>query len=166
MLIVVICFFIRLFNKLKTEMRIFKKRRQMGIKYYNLFSFKRLAGTFLASAINFNLCKCCTSRETRFELIQFAFFKRCFKRISRKPLSYQHFSKKIFWVYWKANYPLTRKSKNSRMGKGKGAFSRWALRVPSHFLLFKFYLFVPATRINKILKFLNYKLGYPMYFIY
>lgn len=144
-------------------MRIFKKRKHLSTKYYNFTSMSRFSGSSSVSSATYRFCKCCTLRETRFELIQYAFFKRCFKKISCKPLVYQHFLKKSFWVYWKANYPLTRKSKNSRMGKGKGSFSRWAFRVPSHFLLFKFYLFVPSSRINKILKFLSYKLGYSMY---
>ena len=36
------------------------------------------------------------------------------------------------------NYPLTKKSKNSRMGKGKGSLSRYCARVNQNHNLFEF----------------------------
>lgn len=33
------------------------------------------------------------------------------------------------WINLKSNYPLTKKSKNSRMGKGKGMFLRWVVTI-------------------------------------
>lgn len=36
------------------------------------------------------------------------------------------------------NTPLTKKSKNSRMGKGKGALYRWVIRLPRNYKLLEF----------------------------
>lgn len=55
-------------------------------------------------------------------------------------------SKKIFlsravWLNLKSNYPVSKKSKNSRMGKGKGKFLRWAIRLSSMVPFIKFFGF-------------------------
>ena len=36
---------------------------------------------------------------------------------------------KRIWMFLWPNHILTRKSKNSRMGKGKGSFNRWVLKL-------------------------------------
>ena len=51
-----------------------------------------------------------------------------------------------FWFFLTANYPVTKKSKNSRMGKGKGSFLRWQIRVPFNLIFLEF----------KILNYLSY----------
>jgi ribosomal protein L16/L10AE len=36
------------------------------------------------------------------------------------------------------NTPITKKTKNSRMGKGKGMLLKWTCRIPNGFKLFEF----------------------------
>ena len=38
-------------------------------------------------------------------------------------------SRRKTWIFIRPNYVLTRKSKNARMGKGKGNFKRWCTIV-------------------------------------
>ena len=149
------CFFIRLFSKQNFEPRIFKKRQKLSQKF-------RLYNSFISSTncyLTFFLLK-----EFRFELIQFQFIRRGLKKCVKKPYLLTVFPKKILWVFWKANYPLTKKSKNSRMGKGKGVFLRWSIRLPMHFKLFEFYYYSSKSRAQLLLKFLKYKLTPVLYF--
>jgi len=60
--------------------------------------------------------------EYRYCLFLRKFFKRLFKRRKRK---IKTFLKKKTWLFVRPNYTLTHKSKNARMGKGKGNFKRW-----------------------------------------
>ena len=50
--------------------------------------------------------------------------------------------KKIFnrnlWIFLKGNLPISKKSKNSRMGKGKGSFLRLACRIKKNTILLEF----------------------------
>ena len=50
------------------------------------------------------------------------------------------------------NYPLTKKSKNARMGKGKGALSRYCSRVFQNQNIFEFsgFNFKNVIRLKKI----------------
>lgn len=59
-----------------------------------------------------------------------------FRRIARIiKLKFKRRSKKFkglhrrIWFFLQLNFPLTMKSTNSRMGKGKGGFTSWAIRV-------------------------------------
>jgi ribosomal protein L16/L10AE len=63
----------------------------------------------------------------------------------RKLLKKFKFKRKIyvehhrkFWFCLKKNYTLSKKSKNARMGKGKGKFLRWSLLVPRNAILLEF----------------------------
>ena len=42
------------------------------------------------------------------------------------------------WLFLHKNYPLTKKSKNSRMGKGKGSLSRFCSRIKQNHNIFEF----------------------------
>ena len=60
-------------------------------------------------------------KNCRFEAIYFELFRKFIKNIVKKkniPTS------KNYWIFLRMNTPLTKKSKNSRMGKGKGALYR------------------------------------------
>lgn len=66
----------------------------------------------------------------RFEYRYKLFFRKFFKRvITRRKRPGQPCRLKKTWLFIRPNYVLTRKSKNSRMGKGKGKFKRWCTVV-------------------------------------
>ena len=153
------CFFMRLFSKQFTEPRIFKKRIHVSSAHYdNTRFFKQSYGLQKRQTTNVKKTVfVATTKSARFELIQYLFFKKLIKCFLKKPRAYSVFSKKVIWIFWKPNYPLTKKSKNSRMGKGKGLFLRWTVRVPSHFILFFILLFTSSYMLSKAMCQLTYK---------
>lgn len=58
------------------------------------------------------------------------------------------------WLNLKANYPISKKSKNSRMGKGKGKFLRWLiiLKPMQAFLELDGFNFLKLVCFKKTLK--------------
>ena len=99
----------------------FKKRYKIGYKKIQL-----LFGNF-----SFTLCK-----SFKIEYIYLYNFKKSLK----KYFKFKKGPKKV-WLFLHKNYPLTKKSKNSRMGKGKGAVARYCSRVLQNHNLFEFYGF-------------------------
>lgn len=77
------------------------------------------------------LCK-----NARFEAIYYELFRKFIKNIIKKKNSLK--ITKNYWIFLRMNTPLTRKSKNSRMGKGKGALYRWLIRLPKNYKLIEF----------------------------
>jgi ribosomal protein L16/L10AE len=53
-----------------------------------------------------------------------------FKKRKRKDLK--------IWFFLSKNFPISQKSKNSRMGKGKGIFIRQVIRVPKNKIFLEF----------------------------
>jgi len=153
------CFFMRLFSKQNLEVKIFKKRKRL-LSYLELRNLSTCAKlkkkSFLSVLIN---------REYRFELIHFGIFKKYIKKVSKKNKISKLFLKKNVWVFWKPNFPMTKKSKNSRMGKGKGSFLRWSFRIGSHFTLFTIRDFTSQLRIKKLVNVLNKKFT-PIFYLY
>lgn len=96
------------------------------------------------------------SKYTRFEYNYFFFFKKLLKIFNKT--KYSAYSKFFYWFFLKANFPVSKKSKNSRMGKGVGLFLRWAIRLnPNIYFLeilsfFNKYFFYYFNK-NKILIF-------------
>lgn len=78
-------------------------------------------------------------KENRLELCYLVFFRKLIKKLKFPQYCrlYGCFYKKI-WFFLKKNFPITKKSKNSRMGKGKGKFSRWTIRVQKFHMFFEF----------------------------
>jgi ribosomal protein L16/L10AE len=66
------------------------------------------------------------SNEARMELIHFTFLKKCLKKLNLKKKKEKKNSFKNFkiWVGLLPNSVMSKKSKNARMGKGKGMFDR------------------------------------------
>lgn len=58
------------------------------------------------------------------------------------------------WMFLWPNHILTRKSKNSRMGKGKGAFNRWILKLRRGTTLLET-LGLSTVLLNKIVTWFN-----------
>ena len=107
------------FNIKNIETVSFKKRYKIGFKQCSL-----IFGNF-----SFTLCK-----SYNIEYIYLYNFKKSLKK-------YFNFKKKNIkkvWLFLHKNYPLTKKSKNSRMGKGKGAFVRFCSRILQNHNLFEF----------------------------
>ena len=100
------------------ETTSFKKRHTWGFKKNNL-----IFGDF-----SITLCK-----SYNLEYIYLFNYKRSLK----KYFSFKKGPKKI-WLFLHKNYPLTKKSKNSRMGKGKGALARFCSRVFQNHNIFEF----------------------------
>lgn len=97
-----------------------------------------------------------TNSNFRFEFIYFLTLKKLFK--NNLKYKYSSLLYPRLWVYLRSNYPLTRKSKNSRMGKGKGAFLRWSILTSKGTIVFEFLNF-NIIRAALILKKWNYSLN-------
>ena len=61
-----------------------------------------------------------------------------FKKSLKKYYNFKKNNLKKVWLFLHKNYPLTKKSKNARMGKGKGALNRYCSRVLQNHTLFEF----------------------------
>ena len=60
------------------------------------------------------------------------------------------------WYFGRLNFFLQRKSKNARMGKGKGMLERKVIRVRRGFILFEF-KGIPLNKIIKLIYTVNKK---------
>lgn len=102
------------------------------------------------------------ANESRMELIHFTFFKRYLKKLIKKKKKNKNQEKEILknykiWVFLLPNYILSKKSKNSRMGKGKGGFLRWIFRIQRGLIISEF-LGISYYRLKKIIIHLKKKL--------
>lgn len=76
-----------------------------------------------------------SKKNLLFEMYFFVFFKKITKYFFKKNNALNNVF--FLWTILKLNYPISKKSKNSRMGKGKGQFLRWVLKVAANSLLIK-----------------------------
>lgn len=58
----------------------------------------------------------------RFELVYLKLVRRCLRKAIKRTKRL-YWSRRV-WLSLKANYPISKKPKNARMGKGHGAFFR------------------------------------------
>ena len=112
----------------------FKKRYHPGLK------IKKLRWGSIGIRLLSNL---------KFEHSYVLLFKKYFKRVIRRT-KYKNLKKWRAWVFIKYNQPISKKSKNSRMGKGKGSFLRWCAKLKTGHILIE-------TKRVRIYKFINYK---------
>ncbi len=89
----------------------------------------------------------CTYKNCRFEYAYFNVIRRFLKSFLR--IKYSKYQLTWIWVFLKGNFPIRRKSKNSRMGKGIGAFLRWAIRIPRGYNIIEF-KGISVVRIKKL----------------
>lgn len=84
-----------------------------------------------------------------------------FKRSLKKYYNFKKGKEKKIWVFLPKNYPLTKKSKNARMGKGKGGFVRYCSRILLNHIIFEFkgFRFFDILKIKKIF---NKKVNLPI----
>lgn len=83
-----------------------------------------------------------------------------FKKILKKFYKFKHKQKKV-WLFLFKNYPLTRKSKNARMGKGKGSFVRYCSRILKNQNIFEFIGF-SLKEIKFLNKLFKIRVGIPI----
>ena len=120
-----------------SELSSFKKR------YKNKNFNPKITIRFGISALKF--CK-----NYVIENLYLSFLKKkikfFFKKRKRKDLR--------VWFFLSKNFPISQKSKNSRMGKGKGIFIRTVIRVPKNkiFLEFSNMNILFLKKISKIFK--------------
>jgi hypothetical protein len=86
----------------------FKKRKKTKNLNFNLLKFGSFGFFF--------------KNEFRFEFVYLALLKKILKNIFINKIKYK--STKKFWIFLSKNYPISNKTKNARMGKGKGSFLR------------------------------------------
>ena len=79
--------------------------------------------------------------------------RRIIKKL-RRPQKRKVFYHRKMWFWLRKNFPISRKSKNARMGKGKGKFLRWIIRVPRNYIILEFFGWHHTT-----LKYICYKIN-------
>jgi len=101
------------------------------------------------------------NHEGLVEIKQFLLLKRFLKKKlkrkdkKKKGIKLWSKSKKGVWLYLVPNFIISKKSKNSRMGKGKGSFLKWVFKVKTGFVfleLNKTYPIKVSTIVNKLLR--------------
>lgn len=105
----------------------------------------------------FVICK-----NTQFEYAYFFLIKRFLKFLFKFKYSLGTYFK--IWVILKNNFPVSKKSKNSRMGKGKGAFNRWVVNIYQGHTLMEFNN-IDKLRLLKLLNYWNKLLKIKLIFI-
>jgi len=101
------------FNKLTSiEQVSFKGRNRRKVKKVNL----------IYGNIGFVILQ-----NIQFEYAYFYLIKKYLKYFFKFKYALGNYFK--IWIFLKGNYPVSKKSKNSRMGKGKGAFNRWIIKL-------------------------------------
>lgn len=128
---------------LKTQEQVsFKKRYQMPKKKLN----ENIGKIILY-----------TEKQIRFEPVYFNIFRKWLKLylIFKK----YPFLKNKIWINLNLNYPISRKSKNARMGKGKGAFFRWTIILSKNHKICEL-KFLNNIRLASIIKNIKKKLKF------
>lgn len=86
----------------------------------------------------------------RFEFVYLKLFRRRF-RITLKRGKAFAFNRKV-WLNLRANYPISKKYKNARMGKGKGSFARWSIKLKPMLCFMEFFGFHPLLLRRILMK--------------
>ena len=101
-----------------------------------------------------------STNEGRIEFVQLSLIKKIIKLFIKKKKSNVDIIREKIWYFGTPNFYIQKKSKNSRMGKGKGLIERKVIRVRRGFVLFEF-LGVPTIKLKKLIlkinKFLDVK---------
>ena len=137
-----------MYDKKNPSVTLLKKRYTLQSKYPKL--------KFGESGI---ALKC----NLRFEFIYLFYMRKFLKRSLKKKKMFKKLTK--VWVFIRPNHVLTKKSKNSRMGKGKGSFVRWCTLLHKGFIFIEFRN-ISVVRLQKYLKKLEKKMKIPLHLIY
>ena len=78
-----------------------------------------------------------------------------FKKVLKKFFKFKKTKLKKVWIFLNKNFPITKKSKNSRMGKGKGKVVRYCMKTCNNYVLFEFSGFniKSLLRVKKLFSF-------------
>ena len=145
----------RYFTIKKKTQHSFKKRYPFIKKLEETYQYKQYS-------------RIISSKPITFEFIYWRRLKKLIKRVikrkvrARRKIRYK-FYKKNAWVFLKPNFPISRKSKNSRMGKGIGSFIRWSTRLYSNHTFLKFKR-IQKIKIIKLSKSLFFTFKTPFYY--
>jgi ribosomal protein L16/L10AE len=92
------------------------------------------------------------SLEIKQLLIVRRFLKKKLRRRDKKKKKIRFWSRshKAVWLYLVPNFIISKKSKNSRMGKGKGLFLKWVIRVKTGFVFLELNKIHPKKVFNVI----------------
>ena len=102
---------------------------QVSFKERNRNKYKKVKLSFgNIGLVNFKNC--------RFEYAYFYIIKRYLKNFFRFKYALGNYFR--LWVFLKGNFPISKKSKNSRMGKGKGAFIGWIIKLNHGHVILEF----------------------------
>jgi hypothetical protein len=135
------------FSKNLTQVKSFKKRYKCGYKCRKLIYGN--IGIFF-------------SKNYSVENVYLFDLKKKFKFFLTK---YKKNLNKNIWIFIKKNYPISKKAKNSRMGKGKGKFIRLTTRVlkNSNFLEF---LNINPIILKKIMNYCSVKNNFKFSYLF
>jgi ribosomal protein L16/L10AE len=100
-------------------------------------------------------------KNCRFEAVYYELFRKYIKNILKKKNVLK--TTKNYWIFLRMNIPLTKKSKNSRMGKGKGSLYRWLVRLPKYYKLIEFKN-ANHLRLDYLTRKWSKKIGLPLAF--
>lgn len=81
------------------------------------------------------------NHEGRFEIKYIFMIRKIIRKMKPKKARKKRkvfFKPKMIWFFLFPNFIISQKSKNSRMGKGKGDIIRWTIRVKSGLVFFEF----------------------------
>lgn len=104
--------------------------------------------------LTFGDCGLISKNEGRIELIQLSTMKKIIKKFIKKKKSSIDVIREKIWYFGRPNFYIQKKSKNSRMGKGKGLIERKVIRIRRGVVLFEF-LGVNLLRLEKLIKKIN-----------
>jgi len=115
---------------------------QVSFKNRNKYKLKKIK-------LNYGNIGLAVFKNVQFEFVYFYIIKKFLKFFFKFKYTTANYSK--IWVILKANFPVSRKSKNSRMGKGKGSFVRWLIKLNqgSTFIEFKNINYFRIKKMNK-----------------
>jgi ribosomal protein L16/L10AE len=99
-----------------------------------------------------------STNEGRIELIQLSILKKNMKIFVKKKKSRIDVIREKIWYFCTPNFILQKKSKNSRMGKGKGLNERHVIRVRKNTTIFEF-SGISLYRLEQLLLRINKKLN-------
>lgn len=125
-------------------------REQVSFKNRNRKVYKKVK-------LNYGNFGFISLKNIQFEYVYFFFIKRFLKYFFKFKYSLGNYFK--VWVFLKGNFPISKKSKNSRMGKGKGSFSRWLIKLNEGHTIMEFKS-VPLLRLKKLQQSWNKTLGF------
>lgn len=95
-----------------------------------------------------------TKNEGRLEFVQLSSIKKIVKKFISKKKSEIDLIREKIWYLGVPNFILQKKSKNSRMGKGKGMIERKVIRIRRGVVLFEF-KGVSPLKLQKLVKKIN-----------